>query len=64
MIERRHTKDLLCKGRASRKKMKLKLDGAILERIVSLCFMVFAEIGDVDVADTVAGFFSRNLLNP
>ena len=30
MIEHHHTKDLLCKERASRKKMKLKLDGAIL----------------------------------
>ena len=63
MLKHCHTKDLLYKERASRKKMKLKLDGAIHERIVSLCFVVFAEIGAVDVADAVTELCSHNLLN-
>ena len=44
MVERRRTKGLLDKEREIHKKMKLKLDGAILERIVSFCFVLFDEI--------------------
>ena len=44
MVKRRRTKDLLDKEREIHKKMKLKLDGAILERIVSFCFVLFDKI--------------------
>ena len=44
MVKRRRTKDLLDKEREIHKKMKLKLDGAIIERIVSFCFVLFDEI--------------------
>ena len=62
MNESHHTKDLLCKERVSRKKMKLKLDGAILKRIVDLVTLLLLHRGKLQSIRVEVGLEGSNLL--